>query len=154
MNDAGEVLLTLYERVRGACKAAGLPSAPDAIFGLEVSEALRCSCGVTSHQHSYTQFFFNVAATALRKQAARAAELRRRGQLVPRTMGGILRSIEDSVLKSCDKDVQGCGKQQPVQLTLHRPPRVFTVQLAWESNREEPADIRATMQQARDGRSE
>ena len=55
MNDAGEVLLTLYERVRGACEAAGLASAPDAIFGLEVTEAVRCSCGVTSHEHGYTQ---------------------------------------------------------------------------------------------------
>ena len=148
MNDAGEVLLTLYERIREVSAAQGLPSQPDLIFGLPVAEALHCSaCGVTSHQTSYTQYFFNVAATALRQQAARSAELRRRGQLVPRTMGGILRAIEDSTQKSCDTDVGGCNRRAPVTLALERAPRVFTLQLAWESNREEPRDIRATMQQ-------
>eukprot|EP00887_Chlorella_sp_A99_P005108 scaffold25.g5108.t1 len=148
MNDAGEVLLTLYERINKVCAAAGRASEPDAIFGLHVAEALACAaCGCVSHQSTYTQYFFNVAATALRQQGRASAELRRRGQLVANTMGGILRSIEDSTQKSCDTDVGGCGRRAPVGHDLLRAPGVFTLQLAWESCREDPRDIRATMQQ-------
>ena len=40
----------------------------------------------------------------------------------------------------------GCGKQHPVTVTLTGPPpRAFSLQLVWESNREEPAVIGATL---------
>lgn len=41
----------------------------------------------------------------------------------------------------------GCGALYPVSLSLEGgPPRVFTLQLAWESHSQEPATIGATMQ--------
>ena len=58
MNDAGEVLLTIYERVMGVSRAAA--AAVDAIFGLSVSEHVQCSsCRKVTQQSSYTQYFYN-----------------------------------------------------------------------------------------------
>ena len=113
MNDAGEVLLTLYERAMGvsegaasagergegalraaggsagaaqwrararlrqptptsviACHQAAPPAPPphpmyavNEIFGLPVSECVRChKCGRTTHNSSYTQYFYNIQA--------------------------------------------------------------------------------------------
>ena len=58
MNDAGEVLLTIYERVMGVSPAAA--AAVDATFGLSVSEHVQCSsCRKVTQQSSYTQYFYN-----------------------------------------------------------------------------------------------
>ena len=61
------------------------------------------------------------------------------------SMGGLLREAEAQHCKSCDTDVGGCGAPNPVNHFLDRAPRVFTLQLAWESQQEEPADISATL---------
>lgn len=39
----------------------------------------------------------------------------------------------------------GCGARLPVVHALERAPRVFMLQLAWQSQREEAADIAATL---------
>ena len=58
MNDAGEVLLSIYERVMGVSSAAA--AAVDATFGLSVSEQVQCSsCRKVTQQSSYTQYFYN-----------------------------------------------------------------------------------------------
>ena len=44
-----------------------------------------------------------------------------------------------------DAHAGGCDARNPVVHVLGRPPRVFTLQLAWESHREEPGDIAATL---------
>ena len=41
--------------------------------------------------------------------------------------------------------VGGCGALNSVSYGLACPPRVFTVQLAWESHSEQPASIAATL---------
>lgn len=50
-----------------------------------------------------------MAAAALRTQAARAVVLQRHCRLVPCTIGGILRSIEDSMYIRWDMDVRGAA---------------------------------------------
>ena len=58
MSDAGEVLLTIYERIQGVSTEAA--AAVDAAFGLRVAEAVHCgACGRVTHQTSYTQYFYN-----------------------------------------------------------------------------------------------
>ena len=55
MNDAGEVLLTIYERVMGVSPEGELLNT---IFGLPLSEHVQChSCGLTTRQSSYMQYF-------------------------------------------------------------------------------------------------
>ena len=62
MNDAGELLLALYERVR----AAGAPESVEFVFGLRISESVHCmACNLTTHRSSYTQFFFNAQVRLL-----------------------------------------------------------------------------------------
>ncbi|PSC67694.1 Inactive ubiquitin carboxyl-terminal hydrolase 54 isoform A [Micractinium conductrix] len=136
MNDAGEVLLTLYERAMGVSEGAA--SAVNEIFGLPVSECVRChKCGRTTHNSSYTQYFYNIQAAAL-QEAPRA--------LGPApTMGQLFRRLEAQHMKSCDEDNAGCGTKNSVVYSLGRLPRVFTLQLGWASQREEPAAIAATL---------
>ena len=58
MNDAGEVLLTIYERIRAL--SPGAAAVVDASFGLHVSESVHCSaCKKVTHLSEYTQYFFN-----------------------------------------------------------------------------------------------
>jgi hypothetical protein len=64
MNDAGEVLLTMYEHVKAATEAAagtGLAVQDlDAVFGLGVHEYVACSaCHLETHSTRYTQYFYN-----------------------------------------------------------------------------------------------
>ena len=62
MNDAGDVLLTLYERVMAVSQEGG---AINSIFGLPLTEHVRChSCGLTTQQSSYMQYFHNTQARA------------------------------------------------------------------------------------------
>lgn len=57
MNDAAEVLLTLYNCVRAAAGEAEL----DAVFGLAMREYVNCSaCGLDTHAYSYTQYLATV----------------------------------------------------------------------------------------------
>ena len=71
-----------------------------------------------------------------------------------RVLGALLRSIEQQQRKSCDTDAGGCNAPSHVKQELLRPaPRVFTLQLAWETQRENGTDILATLsavQEARD----
>ena len=60
MNDAAEVLMCIYERVSEAAQEQARPVGIDAIFGLTVREEVHCSqCRKTTHQTSYTQYFYN-----------------------------------------------------------------------------------------------
>jgi hypothetical protein len=64
MNDAGEVLLTMYEHIKVATAAAagaGLAVQDlDAVFGLGVHEYVACSaCRLETHSTRYTQYFYN-----------------------------------------------------------------------------------------------
>ncbi len=43
------------------------------------------------------------------------------------------------------QDVGGCGLKNSVRHKLLRPPRVFTLQLGWQSQQEEPHSIAATL---------
>ena len=47
MNDASEVLYTLYESINAY---AGAASPVDAIFGLSVKEGVHCHCGKETHK--------------------------------------------------------------------------------------------------------
>ncbi len=49
-------------------------------------------------------------------------------------------------MKSCDTDVGGCGRRCAILHFLEgAPPAVFTLQLAWESQRESAEAIRDTL---------
>jgi hypothetical protein len=61
------------------------------------------------------------------------------------SLGRLLHLIEDQARKTCDADAGGCGAWNATTHILDRAPRVFTLQLAWESQREEGADIAATL---------
>ncbi|KAL4450736.1 hypothetical protein ABPG77_001092 [Micractinium sp. CCAP 211/92] len=136
MNDAGEVLLTLYERTIRTGAAA--EDAVNAIFGLSVEEQVKCArCGKATHCSSYTQFFCNVQAAALQQAFGTTASRR--------SMGQLFRQLEMQLQKSCDRDLGGCGAKNCVSCSLTSAPRVFTVQLAWESHREEAHSVAATL---------
>ena len=63
MNDAGEVLLTIYERVMEVLpQQEGAQASPiQRSFGLPVDEHVHChSCGRVTQQCSYTQFYHNI----------------------------------------------------------------------------------------------
>lgn len=48
--------------------------------------------------------------------------------------------------KTCDSDIGGCDKRQPVRRVVEAPlPRIFTLQIAWQSHRETPHNIAETM---------
>ena len=65
------------------------------------------------------------------------------------TLGQLLRGLEQQDQKKCDTDAGGCDAPSSVQHFLmlrgQRAPDAFTLQLAWESTREDPEDIRATL---------
>ena len=65
------------------------------------------------------------------------------------TLGQLLRGLEQQLQKKCDTDAGGCNAPSSVQHFLllrgQRPPSVFTLQLAWERQRESPDDIRDTL---------
>jgi hypothetical protein len=140
MSDAAEVLLTLYERMREASASAG-GAVVDSVFGLHVEEKVACGqCGLTTQASSFVQHLFTTQATALRLLAREGAPL-----------GALLRDIEAQAPKTCDTDAGGCGVWNPVSHTLRGlPPRVFTLQLAWESQAEEPEAIAGTMRAVRE----
>jgi uncharacterized UBP type Zn finger protein len=55
MSDAGELLLVLFEHMKGVAPAVA-GAAVDAVFGLRVAEAVACHmCGRETQQSSYTQ---------------------------------------------------------------------------------------------------
>jgi uncharacterized UBP type Zn finger protein len=55
MSDAGELLLVLFEHMKGVAPAVA-GAAVDAVFGLRVAEAVECqSCGRETQQCRYTQ---------------------------------------------------------------------------------------------------
>lgn len=66
MSDAAEVLEAIYGSL-GAVPGGGALVA--GVFGLRVREVLHCgACGRDTHCNTYTQFFYNMSATALRMQ--------------------------------------------------------------------------------------
>ncbi len=57
-----------------------------------------------------------------------------------------MQDIEAQDQKSCDTDEGGCGERNSIQHLLDgAPPRVFTMQLAWESHCESADAIRDTL---------
>lgn len=50
-----------------------------------------------------------------------------------------------AAMRLASQDVGGCGLKNSVRHTLLRPPRVFTLQLGWKSQREQPHNIAATL---------
>ena len=81
------------------------------------------------------------ASTPLRLQATVLRLLDFEGS----TTGALLCEAEAQHRKSCDTDLGGCDASCPVSHFLVSAPRVFTLQLTWESLREEPSDIAATL---------
>lgn len=139
MSDAGELLLVLYEHIRAAAPAEAAAGAVDSAFGLHIAEAVRCQkCGRVTQEGRYTQYFHNVPAAALRGSLGAGADP---------GFGARLRAVEDSHIKTCDTDAGGCGALWPVsqQLQEGAPPRIFTLQLVWESHNQEPSAIGATL---------
>lgn len=68
-------------------------------------------------------------------------------------LGALLRGIEAQLRKSCDTDAGGCGARSEIELSLTRaPPSVFTLQLAWESQQESAANIRAMLAAVQEAR--
>jgi len=59
--------------------------------------------------------------------------------------GALLREAEVQLRKSCDTDVGGCGALNSVNHFLQHAPRVFTLQVAWESHNEQPEAIATTL---------
>ena len=59
--------------------------------------------------------------------------------------GSLLREAEAQHRKSCDTDVGGCGALNSVNHFLQHAPRVFTLQVAWESHNEPPEAIATTL---------
>ncbi|KAI3434593.1 hypothetical protein D9Q98_002662 [Chlorella vulgaris] len=135
MQDPAEVLLCLYDKVMEATAATGCLTSINTIFGLLVREEVACHrCGQVSHQSCYTQYFHHTQATTLRLLCA-----------VSDSMGTLLREAEAQIMKSCDTDLLGCGTSNPVNHFLDRAPRVFTLQVAWESDNETPEAISGTL---------
>lgn len=60
MNDASEVLYTLYESINSS---AGAASPVDAIFGLAVKEGVHCHCGRTTHNQVQSGFRVHARTT-------------------------------------------------------------------------------------------
>ena len=73
------------------------------------------------------------------------------------TLGQLLRGLEQQHQKTCDADAAGCNRPAAVQHFLDTgsrgPPAMFALQLAWESQRERPEDIRATLAAIREART-
>jgi hypothetical protein len=73
------------------------------------------------------------------------------------TLGQLLRGLEQQHQKTCDADAAGCNRPAAVQHFLdiggRGPPAMFALQLAWESQRERPEDIRATLAAIREARA-
>lgn len=118
---------------------------------MQTSEELQCaSCRRSTREDLHTEHQLVVSAAELREQAERAAELRRRGQLVPRGMCSALRAIEEAELqRTCDAEVGGCGVRGTAARRLERAPRVLMLQLIWSGSGSaslgQPAVIRSTM---------
>lgn len=149
MSDAGEVLLTVYECILAAEKAVGVPphrSSVEATFGLHLREWVWCGdCQLATHHHSFMQCFYDTQAAALRSCMARLIKQRSRGVIQPRSFGGVLGELAKQ-FKTCDSDIGGCDKRQPVRRVVEAPlPRIFTLQIAWQSHRETPHNIAETM---------
>ena len=69
MSDAAEVMSAIHDSLRAIPGGGALV---DAVFGLHVAERVHCACGEDSHANTYTLFFYNVTAAALREQARAA----------------------------------------------------------------------------------
>ncbi|KAA6429703.1 MAG: hypothetical protein FRX49_00137 [Trebouxia sp. A1-2] len=129
-----------------------------------VQERVHCyKCFVSTHEHYYTQAFYNVMAKGVEDQEA---------CLPGRPLGHTLRELESHSLKSCD-DGQGtvrlshahcllllcnfcveggCGVRNWVLHPLmSQPPKVFTLQLAWQTDNESKLDIKAALVGLREG---
>jgi hypothetical protein len=140
MADAGELLLTLYERINAACSAIGIASVVDSVLGVKLSQAVHCqTCGKSTHETSHLQYFMHVSATALRMMSWTLP--------LGSSMGAALRAVEAQDQKSCDEDGGGCGRLNHVNnfMETNEAPRVFALELGWESHQEESGDIAATL---------
>ncbi|DBA77474.1 TPA: hypothetical protein ACH3X1_009298 [Trebouxia sp. C0004] len=138
MSDAGEVVMALYKQLIPVAIKANQPGLLDHIFGLHVKEEVHCcKCSATTHEHEYVQYFYVVMASGIANQ-----EMLKSGQ----PLGYTLREIEAQSLKSCDDENGGCGFKNCVLHSLvSQPPKVFTMQLAWQTDNESKQDIKAAM---------
>ncbi|CAI7843352.1 unnamed protein product [Closterium sp. NIES-54] len=106
------------------------------LFGLDVTEMMRCSrCGLQSRQMRYSSFH-HANATAL--------GLSKLGNPTCR-MDELLAGMEQHHLLPCDVEVGGCGHPNAIQHVLRRAPPIFTTVLGWQSDREEAEDIGLTL---------
>jgi hypothetical protein len=145
MADAAEVLSVLYEcfgRVSDAgAVASGLPPGQSrirALFSMRVSEVAHCAaCNRRSHGHGFEQFFHTIASAALREAALPASP--------PASFEARLAQLM-AATKSCDRDppVLGCGAPTPVSFRLDAAPRVYTLSLAWPTDRASGEEVAAT----------
>jgi len=144
MADAAEVLGSLYE----AFQVVNLAHFPEMraddtrigrMFGMRVSEALICpDCGTKSHELTYSSFFHLVAAPALRTAAPVA-------QPGLSAFESRLARLLGADCKGCDKDVGGCGRPHPPELTLLQLPHVFTLSLTWDTAHAAEAEVLETL---------
>lgn len=91
--------------------------------------------------------------TLVKGRAALQVEALDEGATAVPLLGALLRGIEAQLRKSCDTDAGGCGARSEIELSLTRaPPAVFTLQLAWESQQESAANIRAMLAAVQEAR--
>jgi uncharacterized UBP type Zn finger protein len=69
MSDAGELLLVLFEHMKGVAPAVA-GTAVDAVFGLRVAEVVECqNCGRQTQQSNYTQVGMHGSESTITNQA-------------------------------------------------------------------------------------
>ncbi|KAA6426048.1 MAG: hypothetical protein FRX49_03900 [Trebouxia sp. A1-2] len=108
-----------------------------------VMERVHCyKCFVSTHEHDYTQYFYNVMAKGIGDQEAR---------LPGQPLGHTLRELESHSLKSCDHEKGMVWGQEVPHCLVSHPPKVFTMQLAWQTDSESKLDIKAAMMGLREG---
>jgi hypothetical protein len=142
LTNASDVLAAMYEAfaVVSAAHHEGMAAEDTPVarmFGIRVSEALLCRCGVASHQvGAYNQYFHVANASALRMLAAEDG-----GAPFEARLSRLLRLDA----KGCDRNLGGCGESQPVTYKLERLPQVFTLSLTWASASAPEEEVAATM---------
>ena len=100
MSDATEVLVAMYDSLK-LMRQPGLQGLPDSVFGLTVTESVKCKpCDKVLVLQHYVQHFHTVSAASLRQQAA--ADRARSGRRS--SLGQLLLGIEKHTRKSCDVD--------------------------------------------------
>ncbi|KAF6258340.1 hypothetical protein COO60DRAFT_1284604 [Scenedesmus sp. NREL 46B-D3] len=135
MNDANELLDTLYECFKKAQNSPGEEGSRgvlvDSVFGLSVKEEVNCrqpGCGKRTHVIGlHWEHLLVVNTMALTFAAYGIPE-------GASDMGRLLRTLFDQEQKMCDKDIGGCGTAYPPERSCQMAPRVLTLQLVWNQD--------------------